>query len=435
MMNRLIEQFPKTLKNLGISLENHVYLALSSGLDSVVLLDLFAQFGFIGTIAHVNYGLRGEDSIEDEALAHKLALHYRWKIEVLSADNEISEHPGESTQIAARRIRYDWFNLLLERNSSSVLALAHHANDQAETFFIKLLRGGGVESLSGMDEQNRKFIRPLLKYSKEDLLAYATEKELVWREDRSNQSDVYLRNAIRHHIIPSMIHVQPNSLRMMNESITRLKSEEKQLRFFTQAWIKDHVNYLHSGFSIKKTDLVNMPSPTFLLHELLKDYGFSWRFCESISSNLTNTHTQYFSAGKNVIVLDRLNLSLNQHVAAVSEDETAITPTISIEYHSTMPENIGIQTKNEAWFSVNKIQGKLLLRKWQKGDRYWPWGMNGSKLLSDYFTDLKLQPEEKENQWILTCDNEIVWVVNLRIDRRFAADPGEKDLVCIRVSE
>jgi tRNA(Ile)-lysidine synthase len=434
-MSSLVQDVQHKLISLGFpKVEEKFMLALSGGLDSVVLLDLLSKVGLIGILAHVNYGLRKEDSDKDEALARHLAEMYGWEIEVLDAKNRMLHHPNESLQMAARRIRYDWFSELEKEHHLKAIFLAHHADDQIETFFIKLFRGSGSEALSGMSEQNGIYFRPLLDFTKETLLEYAQANKLTWREDLSNQSDKYLRNAIRLNLLPELKNVQANYLQMVLESVGRLKSEQSQLSAFTHAWIETHVNQTEHGFKVLKTDLLNEANPQFLIHELLKKYGFSWRICTCIAQNLTNTHTQHFQTRGYSVQLNRIHLSVNKEVTKVLDEENVRQPEIILEYFDEMPVDIGFATKNEAWVLVDKIQGELCLRKWQKGYFFWPSGMIGRKLLSDYFTDLKLLPQEREEQWILTCDNEIVWIVNRRIDRRFAAFQDSKNVIRLTIA-
>lgn len=434
-MSGLLRDFQLKLESFNFPVgDARFMLALSGGLDSVVLLDLLSKSGFSGIIAHVNYGLRHDDSDKDEALARQLAELYSWEIEVLDAKNSMLHHPNESLQMAARRIRYDWFSELEMKHHLKAIFLAHHADDQIETFFLKLLRGSGSEGLSGMSEQSGIYFRPLLDFTKERLLEYAKENELTWREDKSNQSDKYLRNTIRLNLLPELKNVQANYLQMVLESVGRLKSEQAQLSSFTQAWIETRVNITEHGFVVLKTDILKEANPQFLIHELLKKYGFSWRLCGCIAQNLTNTHIQHFQTGWYSVQLNRVYLSVNKVVTKVSAEENVHQPEIVLEYFDEMPVDIGFATKNEAWVLVDKIQGELSLRKWQKGDFFWPSGMIGRKLLSDYFTDSKLLPQEREEQWILTCDKEVVWVVNLRIDRRFAASQDSKNIIRLTIA-
>jgi tRNA(Ile)-lysidine synthase len=218
------------------------------------------------------------------------------------------------------------------------------------------------------------------------------------------------------------------------ESVGRLKSEQSQLSSFTQTWIETHVNQTEHGFSLLKSDLMIEANPQFLIHELLKKYGFSWRLCACIAQNLTNTHTQHFQTGAYSVQLNRTYLSVSKVVAKVSDEINVHQPEIVLDYFDEMPVDIGFETKNEAWVLADKIQGELYLRKWQKGDYFWPSGMNGRKLLSDYFTDLKLLPQEREEQWILTCDKEVVWIANRRIDRRFAASQSSKNVIRLTIA-
>lgn len=434
-MKLTVDSFTSHLAQLGLSEKKSDFLlALSGGVDSIVLLDLFHKAGYKGILAHVNYGLRGEASQNDEAFCRQLADRYKWPIKVLNAQDEMKSHPGESTQMAARRIRYNWFNAIRQSHSLDLLFTAHHANDQEETFFLQLLRGAGSQGLSGMDSQNNGLVRPLLGFSKNTILEYAADHSLQWTEDESNAQDHYLRNKIRHKLLPEWHQLQPGSGKKLQESISRLKNEQQQLNFFLQHWFNLHKEPAIAGFRIKKAAILDVPSPQNTLHELVKECGFSWAFCGLITQNLTQTHTQHFSTAKARIQLDRAYLSVFQNDALVFDELKQEEASILLEEFAEMPDIKGVNMKSEAWFSTQKLSGKLTLRKWEKGDEFWPSGMMGRKLLSDYFTDLKLTSEEKESQWLLCCGNDIAWLVNRRIDRRFAAIPGEKDVIRVRLS-
>lgn len=434
-MKLTVDSFASHLAQLGLSEKKSGFLlALSGGVDSIVLLDLLHRAGYKGILAHVNYGLRGEASQNDEAFCRKLAVQYQWPIEVLNAQDEMKSHPGESTQMAARRIRYHWFKAIRLSLSLDLLFTAHHADDQEETFFLQLLRGAGSQGLSGMDIQKNGLVRPLLGFSKNAILEYASCYSLQWTEDESNAQDLYLRNKIRHKLLPEWHQLQAGSDKKLQESIIRLKNEQLQLNFFLCHWFDQHKEPTASGFRLKKASILELPSPQNTLHELLKGFGFSWTFCGLLSENLTQTHIQHFSTAKARMQLDRAYLSVFQVDMFELDEIEKEERSIQIEEFAEMPDVKGVDMKNEAWFRTDKLMGKLSLKKWEKGDEFWPSGMVGRKLLSDYFTDLKLTSEEKENQWLLLCGNEVAWVVNRRIDRRFAAIPGEKDVIRVRLS-
>lgn len=419
----------------GLTKKTPFILAISGGVDSCVLLHILAQAGYHGTLAHVNFGLRGDDSNKDEQLVRQLALGYQWSIEVYDASEEMKTISGESIQMAARRIRYNWFTQLAQKLQAKNVLLAHHADDQVETFFIRLLRGSGSEGLSAIKTGDGFYLHPLLTISKGEILEYATNNQLVWREDQSNYSSTYLRNAIRLKGLPVWNEIQPNFKQMVQESVKRLNEENLQLKQFVTNWLSNYVIVDSTGKSILKKDLLIQASPLYILHEFLKEYGFSWRICTDIAQNLTHTHVQYYHAAGKTLRLDRLKLSVYEEVVGFSADKTVMYPTISCQHVDEMPDSLSVSDKNTAWLSAPKLKGKLSLRKWQKADVFWPWGMEGRKLLSDYFTDLKLSPEERNSQWLLMCDEEIVWVVNRRIDRRFAAISGEKEIIRVQIIE
>jgi tRNA(Ile)-lysidine synthase len=418
----LLQKFSDSFDSLKINPKHHGFLlALSGGVDSVMLAHMAVYSGFKGCLAHVNFGLRAQESDLDEQFVRRLAENLKLPIEILNLKNEFKKLPGESTQMAARRIRYDWFEQLCAEKGLDYILVGHHSNDQVETFFINLLRGSGSRGLSGMSLKSGNLIRPLLWSSREEIIAGAKAEGVSWREDSSNNKDVYLRNKIRHTLIPAIESIDPLFVQKLPETFLRLKQERSLLDFFLEKE-RNQLNFPSAdGFTIAKTKLETYPNPAFLLYELSRQYGFSYVNCSQACQNLTNSAQKWFFSKGFTLSVERAVIRVYQGVTGKSEVISPDFSSIIIEYLAETPDLSEKFNKNEAWVDASKLTHELTIRTWKKADYFYPSGMKGRKLLSDLFTDIKLTQKEKNSQLLLMSGEEVVWVVNRRIDRRFAA--------------
>jgi tRNA(Ile)-lysidine synthase len=420
-------------KKCDVDLNNKRFiLACSGGVDSMVMAYLFKLLNVNGILAHVNYGLRGIDADNAENLVKKTALQFNWPFEVLHAKNEMLAHKGESTQMAARRIRYDWFEELRKKHAADYLVLAHHKEDQIETFFIQLLRAASGESLSGMKPLNDCYFRPLLEITKVDLIAFAHQNTIMWEEDGSNEKDDYLRNKIRHQILPAIKKINPNAIDAIFKSLIHLQSEKNLLNEFTIKFEKQSFSVFKNGWKINKSHLLDISNLKQLLFELLKNYGFNFEQCQEIAAGLKGKHGAHFYSSLWSLYIDRTFVYL---LPIENENNGAFTNTLDLLKFETLNELPSSFEKEAAIIDKDKLGENLSIRHWKKGDYFYPSGMNGSKKISDFFTDLKLSKEEKANQLLLLSDNEIVWVINKRVDKRFAAEKETKNIVRIRLNK
>jgi tRNA(Ile)-lysidine synthase len=414
---------------VGIDLKNKRFiLACSGGVDSMVLAYLFKMLNVNCILTHVNYGLRGVDADNAEKLVGKTAGLFNWPFEVLHAKNEMQAHKGESTQMAARRIRYDWFDELRKKYQADYLVLAHHKEDQVETFFIQLLRAASGEGLSGMLALREFYFRPLLAISKVELIAFAQENNIIWEEDGSNKKDDYLRNKIRHHVLPALNEINQYAVDAICDSLNHLKSEKALLNEFTDKFKKQNFSVFNNGWKIEKSYLLDTFHAAQLLYELLKSYGFNFVQCKEITAAMQGKHGANFYSPLWCLYVDRTFIYLlpienkRNEILMYSSDQLIIEPLE--EMPSSFQKEVAIVDKD-------KLSEHLTLRPWNMGDYFYPLGMKGSKKISDFYTDIKLTKDEKESQLLLLSDNEVVWVVNKRVDQRFAAGKESKNIVRI----
>lgn len=429
------DYFCRVMDDAGIRpSQSKVLVAVSGGVDSMVLLYLLHTQGFSGRVAHVNYGLRGKDSAADEKLVRENAEQLGWPVDVLDAGEQMKEHKGESTQMTARSIRYAFFSERMKEHHLGYCLLGHQADDQVETFFINLLRGSGSRGLSGMETVRGLYVRPLLSFGREEILAYAREKGIPWREDRSNSEDRYLRNRIRHHLLPELAKLSPAFLQKMPETFTRLKRERSLLDHFLARELKVLQLPGGKGFRIPKDFLGLFPDPAFALYELIRETGFSYLICRLACTNLTHTHGQLFRAGAWMIYSDRSVFFVRKGIQDVSVRELPPISAFHIENITEIPDYKDKMPVSLAYVDADKLCGEFSVRTWRKGDHFWPSGMKGRKKISDYFTDMKLSAAEKSSQLLLLSGDAIVWVVNRRIDGRFAATRNSKNILRITFS-
>ncbi len=397
-------------------------LACSGGLDSVVLVHLCETLGLSYQIAHCNFGLRAAESDADEEFVAGLSkkLDRPYHIKRFDTLGYVNEH-GTSVQVAARELRYAWFREIVRKHHIDMLFTAHHADDSLETFLINLSRGTGLEGLTGIPAKTNGLGRPLLPFSREQILAYARAENLQWREDSSNSDTKYLRNKIRLELVPLLKELHPafleNFLRTQNylggsSALICRYRELLQKRLFTETsgTIRIPVNHF-----AELTPLADH------LHMLFRDFGFTdWEAIEALltssSGKVVSGDTHRFIRDREHILLQQLQLLDRNSYDFPLQPGSIFSPIIL--HMSQVPE---IQERSPRILYVDKetLNPVLTLRKWQKGDYFYPLGMQGKKKVSKFFKDEKLDMVAKENQWLLCSGKLIVWVVGMRADDRF----------------
>lgn len=405
-------------------------LAVSGGVDSVVMTDLFHRAGFEFALAHANFQLRGEESERDETFVRKLAEKYHVKLFVKKFETvTCARRKKISIQVAARELRYMWFDELLLKNGFDCVATAHHLDDQVETFLINLARGTGIAGLHGIPLCQGMVIRPMLFAWRNEIEAYALANQLDYVEDSSNKSIKYTRNRIRHKVIPQLEMINPGFRKAVTETIARISAAE-EIYNKTIGETGDAIfSWKGDSISIKTDDFFSLyPLETFAW-ELLSPFGFTKSQIGDIiglrdsipGKEITSSTHRLVKDRELLIIVPRRDIDHDpEYVINWSDLQSGMKEpfSLSFEVAHQIPSNLKYPA-NVALLDLNRLEFPLRLRKWKKGDRFIPFGMTEPKKLSDFFIDLKYSVPEKENQWLLCSAGEIAWVIGKRIDDRF----------------
>jgi tRNA(Ile)-lysidine synthase len=413
-------------------------LATSGGLDSMVMAHLFQNLKCEMALAHCNFQLRGLESFGDQNFVQEYAESNDIPLFVTQFDTQAFANDYKlSTQVAARDLRYNWFYELLETENYDYVLTAHHADDNIETFLINLSRGTGLEGLVGIPEQNDKIIRPLLPFSREDIASYAEENNVQWREDSSNASDKYLRNKIRHDLVPLLIELNPQFIDSFQKTQSYLQEsqamvEDASIMVYQQvAKQEDEAVY----FDLKQ--LKRLPNYESYLYQWLKEFGFSawddiYNLVESQSGKQVFSAEFRLLKDREFLILSPINVEEEPLEYFIEKDVREVN--IPLNFTISKVSEISVTTNTTIFVDEDKLEFPLVLRRWNEGDYFQPFGMEGkSKKLSKLFKDEKLSLIEKENSWILCSNNTIVWVVGLRQDNRFRIDNTTKNILKIQL--
>lgn len=415
-----------------------ILLATSGGKDSMVMVHLFQQLDYEIGIAHCNFQLREMESFEDQNFVNEYASANDIPVFITQFDTKaFAEDYKVSTQVAARELRYNWFYELLETEKFDYILTAHHADDNLETFLINLSRGTGLEGLTGIPEQNDRVIRPLLAFSQKEMEEYAKLNNIKWREDSSNASDKYLRNKIRHHLVPMLKELNPNFLSSFHKTQAYLQEaqvmvEDASIMIYQQVAKQDEDTIY---FDLKK--LKKLPNYKSYLYQWLKEFEFSaWG---DIYDLVENQSGKYVFSPEFRLLKDRESLILSPINSVNEKEEYSITENlkeVNIPLNLTFCKvaDISIVSNKTIFVDADKLQYPLILRHWNEGDRFQPFGMNGkSKKVSKLFKDEKLSLLEKENSWLLCSNDQIVWIIGLRQDERFRIENTTKNILKIQL--
>ena len=441
----MLEKFQLYINRCNLIAEGDcLILALSGGIDSMVLADLLLKSKADFVVAHCNFHLRGEESNGDEQFVREFAERNALRLFVKHFETEaFAKQQGISIEMAARELRYAWFEELRQQLGYDKIAVAHHADDQAETFFINLLRGAGLRGLKGMQPQNGFIIRPMLWASREQIHQYAVENQITWREDHTNAESVYLRNKIRNQLLPVFDELHPEARQGLYKSLEHLSAENELYRELLKEKLSQIVTCDDGVQKVKVPEPVEGPTLSYqFLFEWLRNYGFNTDQCHFIFEAMeTGIGNKYYSP-THQLVIGRNELQLSE-IESVSDEEIQIgvgeeeiTSSIHLCFSQLEKTTDFVIDKSShvAQLDADKIQFPLTLRHWQHGDRFHPLGMKGSKLLSDFFVDQKFTEWEKQNVWLLvSSDNEILWVVGHRIDDRFRVTNTTKTVFVCRL--
>lgn len=419
------------MKLKTLDTKKSVLAAVSGGRDSVVLAELLHRGGYRFEIAHCNFHLRGDESNRDEQFVRRLAERYGVPCHVAHFDTDAyASEKKISIEMAARELRYEWFEQVRLERGLDLIAVAHHRDDAIETFFINLLRGAGLSGLCGMKEENGKVVRPLLHISREEIDKFVADENLEYVDDCTNATDLYLRNRIRHQLIPLMRELNPSFDTTMEQNLHNL-SDANEVFIRTLENIKNEViTKRPDGIDeIAVSDVEQFNPQSTILFELLRPYGFNSDTVTEILAGLNGESGRQYISQSHRLVKDRETLQI------IPLNNTDRRPDIDISEPFKRETLITLKTgKDTILCDAEKLKRPLSLRKWRDGDRFYPFGMKGSRLVSDFFSDLKLSIIEKQQQWLLCdADGEIVWLVGMRADGHFAITDKTEDVVRIKI--
>ncbi|MEC4003612.1 tRNA lysidine(34) synthetase TilS [Flavobacterium sp. SUN052] len=402
----------------------YLFIATSGGIDSMVLVHLFQNLDYNFGMLHCNFNLRGKESDGDMKFVQDYGDKYLipWSVGHFDTKGYAKENKV-SIQVAAREMRYDWFLEQLEEKQFDYVLTAHHLDDNLETFIINLSRGTGLDGLTGIPAINDKILRPLLPFSREEIEIYAKENSLKWREDSSNESDKYLRNKIRHHIVPILKEINPNFL----DSFQKTQNYLSQ----SQSIVKDGEYIIFNEVASEKVDgtiqfdlkkLLQMPNYQAYLYQFLHQFGFTaWNDIYDLvhAQSGKQVFSEKFTLLKNryfLILYPTENVNKNEYYL-IEKNQKDVKVPLNLAFCNV--SDISNPNSNCIFVDEELLQFPLVIRKWNEGDSFYPLGMKGKKKVSKYFKDEKLSLIDKSNQWILCSDNQIVWIIGKRQDERF----------------
>ncbi len=426
-------------------------LAVSGGVDSSVMTQLFYIHKLHFDLAHCNFHLRGEDSnLDMDFVQQKLLKSIEIKefrtpnVLVKEFDTiSIQQNSGASIEMVARDLRYEWFRELAP--NYDYICTAHHANDNLETIILNLVRGTGYKGLNGIPEQNPPFIRPLLQFSSDAIKQYAEENKIPFRVDLSNHSDQYQRNKIRHHVIPVLEQINPNVVHTVSRNIQLFNKQFDFYKTQIEEIKKKLLIPYENGFKLNINQLLAFQNAEIILFETLSDFQFNYSTVESIYNQLHGESGKQFFSENYKLIKDRselfiypldTNKGINKNIInSITEFyDYKIIPHLD-DYHLT---TAFISNPNVAYFDWNLITFPLMIRTWEEGDSFQPYGMKGKKKLSDYFIDLKLNLNQKQQVHILCEANNpqnILWIIGFRTDNRYKVTPNTQKMLRLSLNQ
>lgn len=430
--------FYQHLKTQFPFLENKkLLLAVSGGLDSMVLLHLLQQLPYSIAIAHCNFQLRGIESFQDQSFVQEYALQHQIPFYCTEFDTQAFANDYKlSTQVAARELRYDWFYEQLELHQFDFVLTAHHADDNLETFLINLSRGTGLDGLSGIPAQNEAVIRPLLTFSRTAIEEYAKANNLQWREDSSNASDKYLRNQIRHHLVPMLKELNPDFLKAFGMTQEYLQQAQELVSDATILVYQQVAREEGDAIYFDLKQLLRLPNYASYLYQWLKEYGFSawddiYNLVDSQSGKQVFSSEYRLLKDRDFFILSPIQ-EPEKEIYFIEKNQDKVKIPLKLQFCKVT--DIYKADSSAIFVDESKLAYPLVLRKWQEGDVFFPLGMNGkSKKVSKFFKDEKISLLDKENTWLLCSNDAIVWVIGMRADERFKVEQTTNTIIKIEL--
>jgi tRNA(Ile)-lysidine synthase len=429
-------------KNNLFNRENRLLLAVSGGIDSMVMTHLFLKLGTNTGIAHCNFCLRGIESDKDEELVRKFSDENRipfYSIRFKTKEYAVSKRI--SVQMAARELRYKWFEKIREENNFDFIAVAHNLNDNIETMLINLTRGTGLTGLTGIRPVSKKIIRPLLFASRRKIEKYCSYHQIAFREDKTNAETRYTRNKIRHMVVPVLKEINPSIEETLNETAERLAGIDE--------FVSGHIEGIRTQTSVVKGnttvfdvyELLNLQTGKAVLFELFAPYGITGATSGELIRLLTGkTGKQIFTRShrivrnRNELIVTPLETErLEYHEISIIEDLLRVPEIASAEVIDASTVFEISDNQNIACIDLEKISFPVFIRHWKKGDYFFPLGMKHKKKLSDYFVDRKYSLVKKDQALVLESEGKIIWIIGERIDDRFRVTESTSKILVIHL--
>ena len=439
-----VERFRKYVSdNELFTTDDRILLTVSGGVDSMVMLSLFTECGYNVGVAHCNFCLRGAESDEDEVLVAEEAqkkgvVCYNRRFDTQGE----MERTGESMEMAARRLRYAWFDELCAEHGYNVIAVAHHIDDSIETFFINLLRGTGLRGLTGITTHRGNIVRPLMFASRKEITEYAVSQHIPYREDSSNRSTKYLRNKIRLGLVPMIREINPKFTSLMRGNIAHLTEAQVFINYAIEIVKRSAIEERDGIYYLRLENLGEGIPHDFVAYEILSStYGFKSDVVRSLMAAYRKGSTgKRFYSKEWVAYLERGEIA----IAPIADDDDcevmvdadamrSFCGNSVLYYEHTDVDQIkafGVP-ENMAQIDADKLCYPLRLRRWRNGDWFVPFGMTGRKKVGDLLTDLKVPTHERKRQFVLLSGEDIVWVVGRRIDDRYALTSESENVLKI----
>lgn len=438
MFNRFFENIKR---NRLFEPHHKILLAVSGGIDSMVMLNLFEKSNFNYGVVHCNFQLRGADSDKDEdfvrqhVLVHGTPFFFnRFETE------EYADLNGISIEMAARELRYRYFEQIRAENNFDFIATAHHLDDLLETFFLNLTRKTGIRGLTGIKEKSGQLIRPMLFTNRKEIEDFARESFISFREDRTNSEVVYQRNFIRHRIFPLFLSMNPAFDSNLAETIKNLRETEEVYTFFIEKEKEKIISQSENELSVEIEELLKSPFPDTVLFEILSSFNFNPKVSTQVFQSLLNPPGKQFFSKSHRLVKDRKYLFVTplpdseKRIFYIEEDDLELFAPFDLTIEKIGADNFQLlKDKNIACVSFDKLDFPLLIRKWQQGDYFKPLGMSGFKKISDFLIDEKVPIHKKENVWLLCSGRKVVWIMGYRIDERFKITSDTKTVLKVEI--
>lgn len=435
MIEQRVSQFIEEKKLFCAN--DKLFVGLSGGSDSVALLCLLKSLGYVCEAGHCNFQLRGEEAERDQKFAAKLCLEKQIPFHTVRFNTkEYACTQKISIEMAARELRYNWFEKMRIETQSDYIAIAHHSDDNIETLLLNLIRGTGIKGLTGIKPRNGRIVRPLLCISRQEITDYLQTIKQDFVTDSSNLHDEFTRNKIRLNILPLLEQINPAVRQCITNTASYLADTERiyQHAIEEERLEVEEITSAEDEKHIKIDKLTEQPAPATLLYELISPLGFNAQQCKEIIASIKGQSGKIFESNKGWTLLKDRHLLIIKKIGLKDEGREKDILPFSLERteYDYTPDFIILREKQYAYFDAALLKGRLIVRKWEAGDRFVPFGMKGSKLISDYLTDKKYSRLKKGQTYVLCCNDKIAWIIGERIDQRFSIDNNTKKIIAFK---